>query len=623
MATIKACVSLPSTSDYIIYNARIPQACIVGLNEDDFDICIDRLVSVDMAVKGSIITSITPAGSSPPHYSFWTSTINLKNKIVFPTFADLHTHIDKGHTTERSRNPDGSLTGADRSTAADANFWDADDVLRRMEFSIQSAYAHGTSALRTHLINMTAKQTELTWAAFSKLQAHWEGRVTIQGVSLVALSYFRDLEAAEQLADIVAKHGGLLGAAVCCSENGGDPADDWTTCESDRDVLLDRIFTLAKQRNLALDFHVDENPNQRAKGLRYVAEKTIKFGYQGRVVCGHCCSLAYQSEDDLIKTLMLVKQAGITIVSLPLVNLWTQDRWTSAPVPEGVAAKKKMKQHGIISSTHTSNSKNNQQQAPSLLDTTKRTPRWRGVTLLHEVAAFNIPTALASDNTRDQFYAYGDLDMLEVFGQSCRIAHLDRPYGDWPCAVTSVPADAMMKHKTMMGEDKDGNNDKNNNIMACRLGVGGPADFVIFRGRTYSELLSRPQVDRVVVRNGRALTVRPPAYEQLDYVPFAIKTGQVAVVESAGSYGGEEVERDRGTSSPDDGCYYGGTNGGVKSKVGRPIAWDTYGRLLWHNNNNNSSSDGSGGWIGRMSALGSGAVLLCVCGAVFVGMREH
>jgi cytosine/adenosine deaminase-related metal-dependent hydrolase len=49
-----------------------------------------------------------------------------------------------------------------------------------------------------------------------------------------------------------------------------------------------RIFTLAKERNLDLDFHVDENPNERAKGLRYVAQKAIQHGYQGRVVCGHC-----------------------------------------------------------------------------------------------------------------------------------------------------------------------------------------------------------------------------------------------------------------------------------------------------------------------------------------------
>jgi hypothetical protein len=57
---------------------------------------------------------------------------------------------------------------------------------------------------------------------------------------LVVLSFFRDVQAATQLADLVAAHGGILGAAVCCAEQGGDPSDDWTTCEADRDALLDR-----------------------------------------------------------------------------------------------------------------------------------------------------------------------------------------------------------------------------------------------------------------------------------------------------------------------------------------------------------------------------------------------
>lgn len=63
--------------------------------------------------------------------------------------------------------------------------------------------------------------------------------------------------------------------------------------------------------------------------------------------------------------------------------------------------------------------------------------------------------------------------------QSCRMAHLDRPYGDWPQAVTSVPADAMRLREH------------------GRIGVGLPANLVVFRGRRYSELLSRPQHDRV------------------------------------------------------------------------------------------------------------------------------
>ena len=45
----------------------------------------------------------------------------------------------------------------------------------------------------------------------------------LQGVSLVALSYFRDQEAARKLADTVAEHGGIIGACVCCAEIGGPP----------------------------------------------------------------------------------------------------------------------------------------------------------------------------------------------------------------------------------------------------------------------------------------------------------------------------------------------------------------------------------------------------------------
>lgn len=109
-----------------------------------------------------------------------------------------------------------------------------------MDFSLQCAYAHGTSALRTHLINMTSEQTALTWPVFAMLRDKWAGRVELQGVALVALSHFRDAAWAKQLADTVQAHGGILGACVCCSDNGGDPSDDWTTCERDRDLLLDR-----------------------------------------------------------------------------------------------------------------------------------------------------------------------------------------------------------------------------------------------------------------------------------------------------------------------------------------------------------------------------------------------
>ena len=40
---------------------------------------------------------------------------------------------------------------------------------------------------------------------------------------------------------------------------------------------------------------------------------------------------------------------------------------------------------------------------------------------------------------------------------------------------------------------------------AGTLAAGGAADFVIFKGRSWTELLSRPESDRIVVRDGRAI----------------------------------------------------------------------------------------------------------------------
>jgi cytosine deaminase len=43
-----------------------------------------------------------------------------------------------------------------------------------------------------------------------------------------------------------------------------------------------------------------------------------------------------------------------------------------------------------------------------------------------------------------------------------------------------------------------------------------PSDLVLFKERGYSELLSRPQADRVVLRAGRPIDTTPPDYRELD-----------------------------------------------------------------------------------------------------------
>ena len=51
---------------------------------------------------------------------------------------------------------------------------------------------------------------------------------------------------------------------------------------------------------------------------------------------------------------------------------------------------------------------------------------------------------------------------------------------------------------------------------AGRIAVGLPADLVLFEARRYSELLSRPQTDRIVLRQGRPIDTTLPSYRELD-----------------------------------------------------------------------------------------------------------
>ena len=50
------------------------------------------------------------------------------------------------------------------------------------------------------------------------------------------------------------------------------------------------------------------------------------------------------------------------------------------------------------------------------------------------------------------------------------------------------------------------------------IGAGYPADFIVFAARTYSELLARPQSDRIVVRDGRPTLARLPEFSELDAI---------------------------------------------------------------------------------------------------------
>lgn len=432
-------MSFPRTSLILLKNATVPTSVLPGRDSGE------ALQKLDILIENGEIAAIHPAGRPVPGGAL---VHDMDGGLVLPAFVDLHTHLDKGHIWPRMPNPDGTWLSALLSVADDRERnWAANDVERRMDFALRCAYAHGTAAIRTHL-DSTPPQHEITWELFERMRERWAGRVELQAVAIIGPEVMLDQAALHAVAGQVKASRGILGGALMVHPDA-------------RTAML-RVVEKAGELGLDLDLHCDETGEPESSALRHLADVVIETGYTGRVVAGHCCALAMQDEKIAMATIERVAEAGIAVVSLPICNMYLQDRSNG---------------NGV------------------------RTPRWRGVTLLNELKAAGVPVAIASDNTRDPFYAYGDLDCVEVLREGARIIHFDHPQGaawEWVRAVGAESA-------VIGGFDYE-----------AEIAVGAAADLVLFRARDWTELLARPQGDRIVLRDGTPIDTALPDYRELD-----------------------------------------------------------------------------------------------------------
>ena len=90
------------------------------------------------------------------------------------------------------------------------------------------------------------------------------------------------------------------------------------------------MFEAAKANGLDLDFHVDESDSPHARSLGRIADAALRHKFSGQIVAGHCCSLALADDDERAAIIAKVAEAGIAVVSLPMCNMYLQDRQAAA-----------------------------------------------------------------------------------------------------------------------------------------------------------------------------------------------------------------------------------------------------------------------------------------------------
>ena len=456
-------------SSFIMGNVHVPSALLPSSLSPTLLPDSEGLVRCDVCVERGKIVAVTPR-SDPTPRRMRGGEIDMKGAVVVACWADAHTHMVKTHGHPRSRNPTGSISDALATEVDDQPRWaacrccrpiafgrggaasaaadnddacvpcpNARDVERRMEFALASAYHHGTRAVRTHLDGTAAEDAKTratVYAAFRACRARWAPRgLAVQGVANLYLPLWRIKALADKhVAEAVAYEGVLLGA-YC-----GNTAE---TPEAETAEALDALFGYAQAHGgLMVDLHIDETNDERCcclLSLTLALRRARAAGYSGRVLLGHCTALALQPSarrDEVICALATL--GAVTVVCNPATNLGLQDRRGSqAPHCAPIDAR------------------------------VPRTPLWRGLTLIQELAAAGVRVGAASDNVRDWWHPYGDYDGLANYKGAITMAHLDTApnEGAWAALVSDAPAEAMDLSPSPEG---------------CAFGRGAAADLVVF-----------------------------------------------------------------------------------------------------------------------------------------------
>ena len=327
--------------------------------------------------------------------------------------------ISPGALAAGGRRPRGA-TGAPR------------DVAARMEFSLRAAYAHGTRrdphpyrqrrpADAHHLAGLRRGARALARAGSNCSGAALQRRVRAR-----PRAYGRHRGDARRPWHRESSARSPTWSRAC--------ARAWTFCSRSPSARAGISISMSTRPPIPAARSLDDrSPRWRSSAALPAASSSAIAARSSR-----------QEDDERARTIETVARAGISVVSLPMCNMFLQDR------PPG------------------------------------RTPRWRGVTALHELKAAGVNVMIASDNTRDPFYA---------LRRSRHARGLARGRAD--------PASRLSLRRLGAGgrAPRPPGRWASNSAFSARA---ARADMILTRARDFTELFARPHADRVVVRERRS-----------------------------------------------------------------------------------------------------------------------
>lgn len=223
--------------------------------------------SVDIAIEGEKISAVGPKLTAKGG-----KEIDAGGSLVLPGFFNLHYHADKCLLGEIMRpNVSGTLPEAIEITNDFKRKYDPAEVAERAVRTIETGVKNGTTFFRLFSDVGTIgglKAARGLLLAREKMKKY----CTIQVVAFPQEGIVRDPGAAELMEEAL-KEG--------CDVVGGLPWYEYTDAGAREHI--DICFAMARKHDLDIHMLVDDTDDANSRSLEYLALKTMREGFNGRV----------------------------------------------------------------------------------------------------------------------------------------------------------------------------------------------------------------------------------------------------------------------------------------------------------------------------------------------------
>ncbi|QBY51354.1 amidohydrolase family protein [Cupriavidus oxalaticus] len=305
------------------------------------DACVrDDAPLTDIAIRDGRIAAIEPGIDAPAH-----EVIEAGGRAAIPGLVEPHLHLDKALLHRRLPARLGTLDEAIRVTGILKSKQQRHDVLDRSRQVLDMAVRHGTVAIRAHP-DVDLIQGLIGVETLLELKAEYHDLLDLQIVAFPQEGILKSQGTRELM--IAAMD---MGADVV----GGCPYNELSWADTMRHI--DMVFELAQRYDAPVDMHADfadDTADQRFAAVEYIARKTIECGYQGRVSLGHVTSLGALDTAQLEPLVAQLRDAGISIVTLPATDLYLGGRKDAQNQRRGLTPVKAL-HHGGLNVAYSSN----------------------------------------------------------------------------------------------------------------------------------------------------------------------------------------------------------------------------------------------------------------------------